>query len=189
MTTRKQHAQAIADSIVKDGGITVGPNPGDQPLPVGNPQVRKYIVGGSRVPGTRGARYPESRVPVSSFGGVHVQPYVDYVKEARQSGATNTYVGGWTSDGDAVMDVANAYNSPRQALVEAVRRREDAIFATRGIQEIPTPREPWTTRPGFSRGEAQGHLFRERTPSEELRSVPEQHKITGAVQQIVQQGW
>ena len=138
-----RHGNMIHESILENSGITVGPEPGDEPLPVGPGEGKGFAVAGAI--GGDGAPIQEERAPVVnrnlSMSQIHHK--MDEVSAARASGRKNTNVGGWTSEGDVVMDGAVHISSGDAALDKkmAVRagqiRGEDAIFNMENAEDIP----------------------------------------------------
>lgn len=197
----RKHSRKIASKVAIDGGITVGPEPGDRPIEVGNPNVRRYITGGAPNPAAGGRRFPETVVSLSQFGPSHTMEYMGHARAARSAGMSNAYVGGWTEPAstpeagtNAVMDVSTVHTSVSDALMNAARRGERAVFATAGVEDIPTPRAPWTSRPGFAARHAegeivgQGYLFRPRFRSEEVQTKELADKISDVAQDVKRRG-
>lgn len=122
-------AQFFRDKVVGSEGVTMGPNVGDQPLPVAEPGARGYVVGGASH--VNGERVGESRVPTSSFSHHDVLPYVYHVQRMRREGIANSHLGGWASGGDMVLDASNVFSKEKTAQSATRSRGEEAYFDMR----------------------------------------------------------
>jgi hypothetical protein len=145
------HAHTYAEAV-KGGGVTMRPEPGNKPLPVGESQW--YGVGGAADPRT-GTRVPEKSVPINShlmgaqFNDNHALGHLLSVEGNnidRKAGQTTdgkkwpaAYAGGWAEDGNAVMDASSVFRggetAKRSAVKYAKQRGERAIFDAKNIEE------------------------------------------------------
>jgi hypothetical protein len=150
----QDHAHTYAEAV-KGGGVTMRPEPGNKPLPVGSTEW--YGVGGAADPHT-GGRVPETVVPMkdhlmgTQFNDNHALGHILKVEGNnidRKRGNTvdgkkwpAAYAGGWAEDGTAVMDASSVFRggeSAKKAAVKyAVKRGERAVFDAKNIEDIPT---------------------------------------------------
>jgi hypothetical protein len=140
------HAHIVADAI-KAGGVTVRPEPGSKPLPVGGKEW--YGLGGAADPATGEPVHPKI-VSEKQFGTNDALGHVLDVERQnidRKRGNTPTgeawpaaYVGGWLQHGEAVMDTTSVFNDRERALKYARKRPfEEAVFDAKNIEDIPNP--------------------------------------------------
>lgn len=140
------HANIVADAI-KAGGVTVRPEPGSKPLPVGEREW--YGLGGAADPET-GQPVKPKLVSEAQFGSTDALGHILDVERQnidRKRGNTPTgaawppvYAGGWTSNGQAVMDSTSVFRSKDQAMKYARKRPfEEAVFDAKNIADIPNP--------------------------------------------------
>jgi len=140
------HAQIVADAI-KAGGVTVRPEPGSKPLPVGGKEW--YGLGGAADPRTGEPANPKT-ISTKQFGNSDALEHVLDVEGQnidRKAGNTTTgkawpaaYVGGWESGGNSVLDTSSVFKS-RDAAMKYARKRpfEEAVFDAKNIEDIPNP--------------------------------------------------
>lgn len=140
------HATIVAEAI-KAGGVTVRPEPGSKPLPVGEKEW--YGLGGAADPATGEPAKPRI-VSESQFGTNDALGHVldvERINIDRKRGNTPTgqpwpaaYVGGWAAHGEAVMDTTSVFRSREQAMKNARKRPfEEAVFDAKNIDDIPNP--------------------------------------------------
>lgn len=140
------HAHIVAEAI-KAGGVTVRPEPGANPLPVGEKEW--YGLGGAADPAT-GEAAPPKIVSEKQFGDTDALGHILDVERQnidRKRGNTPTgkawppaYVGGWAAHGEAVMDTTSVFRSKGQAMKYAHKRPyEEAVFDAKNIEDIPNP--------------------------------------------------
>lgn len=150
------HAKVVEQGI-REGGITVLPEPGAKPLTVGESDSKWYGVGGAKNPST-GERVPEESIPMNpnvsgeQFGTNHALRHILRVEGyniERQASRTPTgkkwkrgFVGGWnemTPEGPkAVLDYTSVYKSRKGAVKSASERGERAVFDAKNVSEIDT---------------------------------------------------
>lgn len=151
------HAATLADAVRADG-VTMRPEPGNNPLSVGEKEW--YGVGGAANPHT-GVREPERRYPL------HGSPSVQFNNEhalehiLRTEGmnidrkAANTvdgkkwppaYAGGWnapneeTGQPEVTLDYTSVFRGRRgraAAVKYAAQRGERAVFDAKAVDDIP----------------------------------------------------
>ena len=152
-----EHAKTLADNVRADG-ITMRPEPGNKPLPVG--QNEWYGVGGAANPQT-GVREPERRYPLHGdpsvqFNNEHALEHVlrtEGMNIARKAGRTTdgkawppAYAGGWnapnekTGKPEVTLDYSSVYRGKAgrgRAIKAAAQRGERAVFDAKNIDDIP----------------------------------------------------
>lgn len=135
-----EHAQGINDAIAEHGGVTVRETPGSEPLPVGS--KRWYGVGGAKDVAT-GERYPEKITSGSVNETLAHVLDVERGNIQRQSMEwPPAFVGGWSEDGDTVLDATSVTRNRRQAMRMGYQRGERKVFDARAIEEIDTELDP-----------------------------------------------
>lgn len=161
-----EHAKVLADNVRADG-VTMRPEPGNKPLPVGESQW--YGVGGAANPRT-GVREPERRYPLKGspsvqFNNAHALEHLlrtEGMNIDRKAGRTTdgkpwppAFAGGWnapnehTGDPEVTLDYTSVYRGRGQAVRDravraAAQRGERAVFDAKAIDDIPV--EPETKK-------------------------------------------
>jgi hypothetical protein len=155
-----EHASKFHDALVNNGGVTMAPEPGNEPLPVGEHEW--YGVGGAPNPKT-GEREPETVIPLHSslstaqFGTGHALGHILKLEGhniENAAGRTSSgkpgraaLAGGWTEHGNAVLDASTVFaQKPRQraskarndAVKAAIDRKERAVFDAKNMSDIHT---------------------------------------------------
>lgn len=155
------HAAVLADHVRGDG-VTMRPEPGNKPLPVGESQW--YGVGGAANPRT-GVREPERRYPLHGSPSVQFNnaDALEHVLRTegmnidRKAGRTAdgkawppAFAGGWnapnehTGDPEVTLDYSSVFRGRSQsvrnrAIGAAQNRGERAVFDAKAIEDIPVP--------------------------------------------------
>lgn len=132
-----EHAKKVNSAIEENGGVTIRETPGSDPLPVGS--KRWYGVGGAKDVDT-GQRYPEK----ITRGGInetlaHIMDVERGNINRKRAGWPAAHVGGWSEEGDTVLDATSVTRSRNQALRMGQDRGERAIFDAKNIEEVPVP--------------------------------------------------
>ena len=133
------HAELIHNLTAEYGGLSIGPQPGDQPIEVGETGPGGYMVGGSANPAT-GRRVPELRSPAANRN-LSVQQAMSTmaaVKASRLAGNRISHVGGWVPDDEEVhvYDSSDHIMDRTTAVSEGKRRNEDAVFDVKAEKDI-----------------------------------------------------
>lgn len=156
------HARTLADNVRADG-VTMRPEPGNKPLPVGETQW--YGVGGAKNPRT-GTREPERRYPLSGhasvqFNNEHALEHIlrtEGMNLDRKASRTTDgkkwpagYAGGWnapneqTGEPEVTLDYSSVFrggeSARKAALKYAAQRGERAVFDAKKIEDIPVDPE------------------------------------------------
>lgn len=155
------HAEVLSDNVKADG-VTMRPEPGNKPLPVGESQW--YGVGGAANPHT-GVREPERRYPLKGSPSVQFNnaDALEHILRTegmnidRKAGRTvdgeawpPAYAGGWnapnehTGDPEVTLDYTSVFrgrsDAVRNRAVRAAQGRgERAVFDAKAIDDIPVP--------------------------------------------------
>lgn len=155
------HAAVLAENVKADG-ITMRPEPGNKPLPVGESQW--YGVGGAANPAT-GTREPERRYPLHGSPSVQFNnaDALEHVLRTegmnidRKAGRTTdgkawppAFAGGWnapnehTGDPEVTLDYSSVFRGRSEsvrnrAIRTAQDRGERAVFDAKKIEDIPVP--------------------------------------------------
>ena len=155
------HAAVLAENVKADG-ITMRPEPGNKPLPVGESQW--YGVGGAANPAT-GVREPERRYPLHGSPSVQFNnaDALEHVLRTegmnidRKAGRTTdgkawppAFAGGWnapnehTGDPEVTLDYSSVFRGRSEsvrnrAIRTAQDRGERAVFDAKKIEDIPVP--------------------------------------------------
>lgn len=155
------HAAVLAENVKADG-ITMRPEPGNKPLPVGESQW--YGVGGAANPGT-GVREPERRYPLKGspsvqFNNADALEHVlrtEGMNIERKAGRTTdgkvwppAFAGGWnapnekTGEPEVTLDYSSVFRGRSQsvrnrAIGAAQNRGERAVFDAKAVEDIPVP--------------------------------------------------
>ena len=157
------HAKVFADNVRADG-VTMRPEPGNKPLPVG--ESSWYGVGGAMNPRT-GAREPERRYPLGEgvsqqFNNEHALEHIlrtEGMNIDRKAGRTTDgkqwppgFAGGWnapnehTGEPEVTLDYSSVFrggDSARKAALKYAAGRvppERTIFDAKNIEDIQVPR-------------------------------------------------
>ena len=156
-----QHAKVLADNV-RGNGVTMRPEPGNNPLPVGESQW--YGVGGAANPRT-GVREPERRFPLHGspsvqFNNADALEHVlrtEGMNIERKAGRTTdgktwppAFAGGWNAPNEEnnKPEVTLDYTSVLRGRGQSVRNRairyaqdrgERAVFDAKKIEDIPVP--------------------------------------------------
>lgn len=155
------HAEVLAENVRGDG-VTMRPEPGNRPLPVGGSQW--YGVGGAANPRT-GVREPERRYPLKGspsvqFNNADALEHVlrtEGMNIERKAGRTTdgkawppAFAGGWNAPNEQTgePEVTLDYSSVLRGRGQSVRNRairyaqdrgERAVFDAKAIDDIPVP--------------------------------------------------
>lgn len=155
------HAAVLAENVKADG-ITMRPEPGNKPLPVGESQW--YGVGGAANPAT-GTREPERRYPLHGSPSVQFNnaDALEHVLRTegmnidRKAGRTTdgkawppAFAGGWnapnenTGEPEVTLDYSSVFRGRSEgvrnrAIRAAQDRGERAVFDAKRIEDIPVP--------------------------------------------------
>lgn len=155
------HAAVLAENVKADG-ITMRPEPGNKPLPVGESQW--YGVGGAANPRT-GTREPERRYPLHGSPSVQFNnaDALEHVLRTegmnidRKAGRTTdgkawppAFAGGWnapnenTGEPEVTLDYSSVFRGRSEgvrnrAIRAAQDRGERAVFDAKKIEDIPVP--------------------------------------------------
>lgn len=160
MDSYVNHAKTFEEGV-RQGGITMRPEPGNNPEEVGNETW--YGVGGAADPHT-GKRVPETVIPINpnnnqaQFNTNHALAHIlssEGRNIERRAGRTTTgrpwpggFAGGWNEtpkEGEnagqpqAVLDFSSVYGNRDDAVVAADKRGERAVFDAKNIDEIDVP--------------------------------------------------
>ena len=134
------HAEKVNQGIAENGGITIPDAPGSDALPVG--EKKWYGVGGAKDIAT-GERYPE-KITSGSVNETlaHILDVERGNIQRQEVGWPPAHVGGWSEEGDTVLDATSVTRSKRQAMRMAHQRGERAIFDAKNVEELPTELDP-----------------------------------------------
>lgn len=134
------HAKMINEHIAENGGVTVATAPGSEPLPVGS--KKWYGIGGAKDIDT-GERYPEK---ITSGSANETLAHVVDVErgniQRKAVGWPDAYVGGWSEDGDTVLDATSVTRSKRRAMRLGYERGERKVFDAKNIDELDVELDP-----------------------------------------------
>ena len=148
------HAHSVHKALIENWGITVSPDPGSKPLPVGEDAPRWYGVG--KAPDYSKPGHPptpsQDPVPTSGYTPVHTFKHILRTDANRNlghqfTGVPKPYVGGWRTtefkgrEGEdlVVEDQSTVHQDKDEALKQAKIRNEQAVFEADTFKDIPNP--------------------------------------------------
>jgi hypothetical protein len=139
-----EHAKKVNASIAENGGVTIRETPGSDPLPVGS--KRWYGVGGAPDADT-GSRYPE-KITRGSINETlaHIMDVErgNISRRVKAVGGPDAYVGGWSEQGETVLDATSVTKDRDTGIKLGQERGERAIFDAKNVEEIPVPHKDST---------------------------------------------
>jgi hypothetical protein len=148
------HAHSVHKALIENWGITVSPDPGSKPLPVGEDAPRWYGVG--KAPDYSKPGHPptpsQDPVPTSGYTPVHTFKHILRTDANRNlghqfTGVSEPYVGGWRTtefkgrEGEdlVVEDQSTVHQDKDEALKQAKICNEQAVFEADTFKDIPNP--------------------------------------------------
>ena len=148
------HAHSVHKALIENWGITVSPDPGSKPLPVGEDAPRWYGVG--KAPDYSKPGHPptpsQDPGPTSGYTPVHTFKHILRTDANRNlghqfTGVPEPYVGGWRTtefkgrEGEdlVVEDQSTVHQDKDEALKQAKIRNEQAVFEADTFKDIPNP--------------------------------------------------